>query len=145
MINAEINFGMLQNVLLGNVLNSNTIKYSWLEANSLFLSDKPKINVSNDSLVYSGYTDPFSVQVVDTLTKTLLSYQYQIPLRAEKMLIRYSQRDSVQNYLIPQQVIVELFKNDILKILCNLAHQKIEFLSELKIPFEIPEDYVKME
>ena len=144
-IGTDINFSLLQNMLLGQIIKQEIPNYSWFINNELQLSTASKENIKLDSTNQNVNSAAYSIQQIDTSSKTLKSFLYVIPAKKEKLMVTYLEMDTSLTYSLPSKVNVSVFKNTELKMMCNFIHQKIELLPDVKTPFEIPKNYVKME
>jgi hypothetical protein len=144
-LGSKLNFNLVQNMVLGQIIKEEGPTFSWFTDSDLQLSTAPRDSVKLDSTSLVAYSKPYSIQKIDTTNKLLKGYYSEIPERSEALSILFNKRDTTFTYPIPNQVTISVFKNSVLKMICNLAHQKIELLAEVKTPFEIPEDYVKMD
>lgn len=144
-LGSKVSFNLLQNVLLGQIMKDESAIFSWFKQQDLFLSNAPKDSLNTDTLIRSTYKKPFQLQLVDTTQKNLKKYYSAIPEKQEALLVSYLSADTTNAVSIPNKVQVGVYQSNKLSNTLDLVHQKIEWLTELKTPFEIPENYVKME
>lgn len=144
-LGSKVNFSLFQNIILGQILKDENEKFFWFSDNQLQLSSAPHDSIKSDSIASVSYLNPYSIQSIDTNSRLLTGYFSAIPAQNENLKILFSKRDTTIQFPLPIDVTITVFKNSVLKMICNLAHQKVEFLSELKTPFEIPDNYAKME
>lgn len=143
-IGTEVNFSILQSILLGQYLPL-AGDQSWLEQDQIVYS-----NCNQDSL--RAHANSFSTlkeivwgQWLNCSSKSISKQYLQIPSKKEEMWVKCTLPDSSLFVTIPQHIEVTTYENKSKKLSFSLTYNKFKQAQKMKVPFKIPDNYGKMD
>lgn len=130
LLGSDIDFGKLQNLLLGQaVIDLRDQKYE-LGFNEAAYELKPSVSLELYKLFFE----------VEPRNFRLASQQLSQPLEKRLMEVRYSSYQKVQGQLVPDQVhIAAIDQND--RITIGINYKQVELNRDLSFPYKIPNGF----
>jgi hypothetical protein len=144
-IGVEINFDLLQNILLAQYLPLPNNNHIWEESNRAVVSshEKSKLNAAferPDSTIHFMWA-----QWISCTTQSVAQQYILVPSTKEELWIRSENPDTTTYLNIPTKIEVTALKDKNKKVFIALNYKRFNQAQYLKVPFKIPDSYVEME
>jgi len=144
-LGVEINFDLLQNILLAQYLPLPNNTHVWEENNQAIISSHAK-NKLNAAIEAPDTTINFMwAQWISCATQSIAQQYILVPSTKEELWMRSVNPDTSTYLNIPTKIEVTALKDKNKKVFIALNYNRFKQAQSLKVPFKIPDNYVEME
>lgn len=144
-IGVEVNFDLLQNILLAQYLPLPNKNHVWEENNEAIISSHNRSKL-NAALVMPDSTVNFMwSQIISCTTQSVTKQAILVPKNGEELWIKSADPDSSTYLNIPTKIEVTALKDKNKKVFIALDYKRFKQAVSMKTPFKIPDSYVEME
>lgn len=144
-LGVELNFPLLQNVLLGQYLPLPNADHSWEDNGELTLANLSKKRLNEVSTTLDTTVAFAWSQWISCKTKAISKQYIIIPRNKEELLISSANIDTSTYLSIPKDIEVTAVANKTKKASISLVYKRFKQATTMNVPFNIPDNYVEME
>lgn len=139
-----LDFSILQSVVLGQYIPFSGEKQHWYRQNEAVVSNFSKDSVRHYQKEKKGLDKVLWSQWLNCNLKNI-TQQYIQTHNQEEVWVRYSEIDTSTQLILPKNISIEVNKQTDKKLISTIKYNKFKSANAMNIPFEIPEDYEKMD
>jgi len=144
-IGVEVNFNLLQNVLLAQYLPLPNAENLWLDAGNLAIANLSKSALNDASEKLDSSLQFVWTQWISCDTKSITKQYMMVPSTKEQLWIKSVNPDTSTYLSIPKEIEVTTLVDKNKKVFIALNYKRFKQAPTMNVPFKIPDNYVEME
>jgi hypothetical protein len=144
-IGVELNFILLQNVLLAQYLPLPNADFLWEDGANFAISNQNKNTINQASEKTDSTINVVWAQWIACQSKSMAKQYLYVPSTKEELWIKSANPDTSTYLSIPTQIEVTTLVDKNKKVFIALDYKRFKQAPTMNAPFEIPDNYAKME